>query len=230
MTARGVLYIAWGKALPYVERSLASLRRHHPELPVHLERLPDETDSRRGLAFKASMAARSPFESTLFLDADTIVLDRLDFGFDKAERFGLACAICECPWARRFAGVGSGDMVEYNTGVLFFARGARPVFDAWERLAPSVDSQTRWLDADGQMRGMEYNDQASFALAVEEAGISPYVLPQNWNFRPDWQRSLFAPIKIWHDYREVPEPLLAINRACAGGEQPVRYVEFARRS
>jgi hypothetical protein len=47
------------------------------------------------------MAAMTPFEETLFLDADTVPLGRLDFGFEQAQRFGLACCICEVPWARR---------------------------------------------------------------------------------------------------------------------------------
>ena len=118
------------------------------------------------------MFALSPFESPLFLDADTVVLDRLDFGFEKAERFGLACSICECPWARRFAGV-FGETAGYNTGVLFFATAARPVFDACKAGSATVDSQTLWIDAQGVGRGMRFNDQAAFA-AVERTGHAPF--------------------------------------------------------
>jgi hypothetical protein len=32
----------------------------------------------------------TPFEETLFLDNDTVVLGRLDYGFQKASQFGLA--------------------------------------------------------------------------------------------------------------------------------------------
>jgi hypothetical protein len=65
------------------------------------------------------MMELSPFEETLYLDADTVVLDRLDFGFEQAARFGVACCICECPWARRYRGLPNDDGVEYSTGVLF---------------------------------------------------------------------------------------------------------------
>ncbi len=44
---------------------------------------------------KATMFDLSPFDETLFLDLDTVVLGRLDFGFQKAQQFGLAIAICE---------------------------------------------------------------------------------------------------------------------------------------
>src|SRR5262249_10934835 len=76
----------------------------------------------------------SPFDETLFLDADTVVLDRLDFGFDQAQRFGLACSICECPWSRRYRGLPKDDGVEYNTGVLFFTRSVQALFSRWTRL------------------------------------------------------------------------------------------------
>ncbi|MEJ0070814.1 MAG: hypothetical protein WDO24_21130 [Pseudomonadota bacterium] len=40
------------------------------------------------------MFEHSPFETTVYLDADTVVLGRLDYGFEMAERFGLACCHC----------------------------------------------------------------------------------------------------------------------------------------
>ena len=118
MVKRGVLYVVWGEydggAL---ERSRQSLARVHPDMPVEVIELPAGST----LLDKARMMELSPFEETLFLDADTVVLDDLSYGFEQVRRFGLACSICECPWARRYTGL-SGDMVEYNTGVLLFYR------------------------------------------------------------------------------------------------------------
>jgi hypothetical protein len=51
---------------------------------------------------KSAMFDISPFGETLYLDCDAQVMDRLDFGFSQAGRFGLACCICECPRARRY--------------------------------------------------------------------------------------------------------------------------------
>ena len=62
---------------------------------------------------------------------------------------------------------------------------------------------------------MPVNDQAGFALAVERTGFLPFVLPMNWNFRPKWHKSFFGPIKIWHDYREVPSDIEDWNRVQA---------------
>lgn len=215
---RGVLYVYWGEKIrPELERSLKSLRRHHPELPVEEVKLPDGSN----LLNKAALLDYSPFDSTLFLDTDTVVLDRLDFGFSQAERHGLACCICECPWARRYGGL-HGDMVEYNTGVLFFTRAAQPVFDLWRDYAGSVDSSIRWIRK-GEVVLMPHNDQAGFAKAVADSGFNPYVLPMNWNLRPGWQRTFFGPIKIWHDRADVPLHLRFWNEDQTLEQSIIRY-------
>jgi hypothetical protein len=204
---RGVLYLVWGdRAEKVQQRSLASLREVHPELPFHCVRLPANTDPCAGLFEKARMLEISPFEETLFLDADTVVIDRLDFGFAQARRFGLACCICECPWTRRYTGMPKDDGVEYNTGVLFFTRGAAPVFDRWRALVSEIDSSIRYMVGDQGFR-MPHNDQAAFARAVQEWERLPFILPLNWNFRPEWHSRFFGPLKIWHDYNDPPPSL-----------------------
>ncbi len=215
---RGIVYLYWGeKVRAELERSIASVRRHHPELPIEQIRLPDDSS----LLDKATMLDRSPFESTLFLDTDTVVLDRLDFGFGQAERHGLACCICECPWARRYGGL-HGDMVEYNTGVIFFTQAARPVFDLWKRYGAEVDSSIRFYRGQNVVV-MPHNDQAGFAKAVAESGFNPSVLPMNWNLRPGWQRTYFGPVKIWHDHSEVPLKLRFWNEEQVLEQAIIRY-------
>lgn len=148
------------------------------------------------------MLQHTPFRETLFLDADTVVLDRLDYGFQQAQKFGLACCICESPWARRHP-ILDGDLIEYNTGVIFFNKRAKAVFDAWSNLARVVDSSLVLLQ-NGAVAKMPHSDQCSFAMALDQTGFSPFMLPLNWNFRPLWHLAFFGPIKIWHDYCDVP--------------------------
>jgi hypothetical protein len=213
--SRGVLYIVWpgeGPTQAMLDRSIASLKRVHPELPVHIANLPDGST----LLDKARMYDLSPFDQTLFLDADTVVLERLDYGFERAEQFGLACCICECPWARRYKGFGA-DAIEYNTGVLFFDREYEGhkgytvggVFDEWKS-HHDIDSSSQFMGADG-VKAQTVNDQAGFALAIEQTGFNPFVLPPNWNFRHRWQKTVFGPVKIWHDYDDVPEAVVRWN-------------------
>jgi len=221
---RGVLYIVWGgdeKIEGYIRRSMASVKQHHPELPIHVERLREG-----GKINKARMCDLTPFEQTLFLDNETVVLGRLDYGFEKGEKFGMACSINECPWARRYGDERlSGDMIEYNSGVLFFTDKARGVFGAWKQLFPTVDSSIIHHDDTVGMCIMPVADQGSFALAIEQTDFVPFVLPHNWNFRPLWHKSFFGPIKIWHSYKDVPAGLVEWNKNQSSANSVIRYFD-----
>jgi hypothetical protein len=222
---RGVLYLVWGSRLDaLLERSIASLRQFHPDLPVHVHRGLDSPNPWQGLLQKSAMAQISPYSQTLYLDADTVILGNLDYGFEMAAQHGLACTHCESPWARRHTGLASkGDLTEFNTGVLFFSQKSRPLFDAWEKLAPTLDSSTIFLLSNGQRDKQDHDDQASFAAAVHETGFVPFVLPLNWNFRPKFFRTFFGPLKIWHDYYDVP---LDIKKLCQNYQNPNSIIQF----
>jgi hypothetical protein len=210
MSSRGVIYIVWGSNMyAMLRRSWNSLRAFHPNLPIEV--FPVTADNWiKARIEKTRMAELSPFEETLYLDADTVVMGNLDYAFEKSRRFGLACCINECPWARRNTRAHAGDIIEYNTGVLFFTQAMRGLFSSWTRLANELDSALPWIDGD-TLKIMQFNDQCSFAAAVEETGISPFVLPLNWNFRPQFYKSFFGPIKVWHAYDDVPPDFYKLN-------------------
>jgi hypothetical protein len=202
---RGVLYMVWGdKVKAPLARSIDSVKEIHPELPIEIVEF-----SGGGHANKSKMLDCTPFRQTLFLDVDTVVLGRLDYGFERAERAGLACCINENPWAARYRAL-EGDMVEYNTGVLFFTAAARPVFEGWAALRAEIDTTLTYLK-DGEVHQTDNNDQGYFAAAVDRTGTVPFVLPLNWNFRPRWHRAFFGPVKVWHDYAEVWPKLKQLN-------------------
>lgn len=207
---RGVLYITFDgdpRVYPALERSIGSLKQYHPDLEIS-----EQVFQPGSLLDKAKMMDLSPFDTTLFLDADTVVLGPLDHVFEKAEQHGLAMTLCECPWARRFAGLKDRrDLQEWNTGVMAFTRKAAPVFEAWKRIAPELDSSLQFMADGGETRIMPCNDQASFSLAIEETGFVPWTLPPNYNFRPIWQHTAFGQIVIYHDYSDVPEAILKWN-------------------
>lgn len=220
---RGALYIVWGDAIENtLQRSIASLRVHHPDIPIRVVRL---DDNNTGLQQKCQMGSLTFFDTTLYLDADTIVLGNLDFAFEKAEQFGLACCICEAPWLRRYD-VNEGDRIEYNTGVLFFTSRAAAVFNHWEQERISLPAASTWMTIDNKVRGLLFDDQAGFARAIAATQFNPFILPINYNLRPTFHRSLFLPLKIWHDYNEVPDALLKMNAACERNERAVTYVSF----
>jgi hypothetical protein len=221
---RGVLYIVWGdKIEPQLKRSKESLRRFYPDMPIHVVR--GQNLPQRSLQQKTAMGSLTPFESTLFLDADTVVMGNLNYAFERAEEYGLACALCECPWARRY-GPAEGDNLEYNTGVIFFTAKAQPVFDAWRQLAPACPATSVWQTTDGSLRGLDFEDQASFARAVRASGWNPFILPLNYNFRPLFYSHVFAPLKIWHSPADVPAHVAEITAAVESGQRPVSYIKI----
>jgi len=214
MSRRGALFVVWEPAKPrtdgwsikpFLERAITSFQAHNPGLPHHVATLaPGST-----LHDKATMFEHTPFDSTVFLDADTVTLGRLDYGFEMAERFGLACCHNVSPWLSRYFEI-TGDWIEYNTGVLFFTPPARPIFDTWRTTAPHLDSRARFV-RDGIALVSPRDDQLSFSLAVRQSDRPPFVLPINWNFAPPFHHTFFGPLKVWHSYAEVPQTILDLN-------------------
>lgn len=197
MEKRGVVYLLWGDAArKRAERSIESVGFHHPDLPVCLLDAPKDAT----LFDKSTINDLTPFEETLYLDADTTVMGNLDYAFEKAAKFGMALRICEVPWARRWDAI-EGDLIEYNTGVIFWTKKATPVFEAWKR---SIGGERVFYDPFDRMLPGYVNDQPGFALAMHDSGFNPFVLPRNWNLRPTTDREFWGPIKIWHDWRDPP--------------------------
>jgi hypothetical protein len=221
--SRGIVTIVWGdKGKLPLDRLLQSTKRHHPDLPHEIVEVETAASGPFALQEKAKMLDVSPFDETLYLDADTVVMGRLDFGFQKAAAHGLALSICENPWARRYWKIFSGDEIEYNTGVIFFTREAKFLFDAWKECASQLDASVLYTQG-AEVKIMPSNDQGTFAAALEKTGVNPYVLPCNWNFRPQWQKSFFGPIKIWHHYSNPPDYLDSVTAFYAQKEHVIQY-------
>ncbi len=212
---RGVLYITWkGERDPSeaLDRSIASLKQWHPELPHRVIEMPAGSN----LLCKSQMYDLSPFSETLFLDADTQVMGDLDYGFSKAQQFGIACCINLNPWQRRYHNLIhlSPDAVEYSSGVVFFDKDyprTGGVFGQWNCNSGSLDSECLYLGTTGETLSQPHNDQALFTLAMEQTGFNPFVLPLNWNLYPKWQPQFWGPIKILHGYDPAPPQLVAWN-------------------
>jgi hypothetical protein len=206
------------------------VKRFHPEWGVHVQELGAEFEALaglegyRGLLEKAKMNDYSPFEETLYLDADTTVMAPLEYGFEQAERFGLACTQCVCPWARRYHKIPQrADTVEYSTGVMFWVKSRmQGLFEEWKRATGALDSEILFYQ-EGQVKRAPYGDQGIFSAVVERAGFNPFVLPPNWNFVPQRQDWFFGPLKVWHDYGEPPQAFWDLNEKYAKGEMLIDY-------
>lgn len=189
---RGVLYVYWGDKLDQELRrsiqSVAKLGYDHTVVKLqHDAQLGD----------KSSMFSRTPYDLTLYLDTDTVMFQNVDFGFRMAEQHGIAAAIAPACFARRVVD-GLTDEVEYNTGVLFFARTQEVsrVFDRWQHFAPAYPGA----------------DQSSFTQALYEQGFNVSVLPQNFNYRAGLApRRIYGPLKIWHSRAPIPDNIQSWN-------------------
>ncbi len=221
--SRGILSIYWGdEAKLPIKRLCNSVKKFCPDLRHELIKIDAVSGDPKSLNQKARMLELSPFEETLFLDIDTVVLGNLDFGFEKARKYGLALSICEAPWARRYPKLFSGDQIEYNTGVIFFTKKAESVFNEWKRIAHIVDSSIVGVNENG-IYTMPSNDQGSFAQAIENIDFNPFILPLNWNFRPIWHKSFWGPLKIWHDYSDPPLVISELNKYYENKDSIIQY-------
>lgn len=188
----GVLYVYWGNG-PEVDlqKSLHSVKKLGYD--YHIVKL----EGQRHYGDKARMYELSPFETTLFLDTDTILLDNINYGFEKANRHGLALSIAPACYARRFI-KNCGDWIEYNSGVIFFRKSDRveEVFEKWIKHAHRYPT----------------SDQSSLTIALEDTHFNPFVLPQNYNFRSHLKvNPIFGPIKIWHSKDSLPKNIVEWN-------------------
>jgi hypothetical protein len=165
----------------------------------------------------------SPFDETLFLDADTTVMGKLDYGFAKAQQHGIACCINANPWQRRYYKIEQHpDEVEYSSGVIFFDknfgevdnryghRAVSKVFGLWDSL-DGTDTTCSYFHASDGVKHAPVNDQALFTLAMQRLGFNPFVLPLNWNLYPRWQKHWWGEIKVLHGYDDIPESVMRWN-------------------
>lgn len=182
----GVIYVATGAGYrDLAEQSARSLRDHEPELAVDL--YTDATDEvERGLfdrvhliadphdRSKLDCMAASRFERTLFLDCDTLVVNRLGDLWEVLDRFDLALAHD----VRR-------DTALIQAGVTQDTPYAFPQFNSGVMLFRRSEAMTAFL-ADWRARYVAaglYRDQPVLKDLLWESDLRFYVLPPEFNLR-----------------------------------------------
>jgi len=203
MRLDGIVYLAWGeKDIQFAEESSASVKAlgyntclvtpdaySSKEFNLIIRK---DLDISSGLARKALMYDVAPFDTNLFLDNDTLAFDDLEFGFRQADRWHICVCIAPSPclsysWRIHAKEEGmSLDYIQYNSGVVFFKKSneAQKVFDRWKSMV--IETEAKW-------------DQHLFSYAFHREQFNPFVLPVNWNYRP--QKGIVpvnGPIRILH--------------------------------
>jgi hypothetical protein len=224
MTARAprrVVYVATGERhLREAVDSIASLRRHEPNLPVtmfvdpagrrilsnwgltatsddapveilHLAE-PTYSWTDKPLALAGDGAVD---EEVLFLDSDTRICGPIGEIFDLLEAFDLAAAHAPVRLDRRqppsLADRVPATFAELNTGVI-----------AFRRTAAVLKLLDRWrrlhLDVLRSIERGTVGDQSTFRVALYESGLRFAVLPPEYNCRFTFPTYVHGPVRILH--------------------------------
>ena len=176
MAKRGIIFFVWGNyKKDLLKRAISSVTRFNYKYEIIRD-----ASKYDGFRKRIDIFNKTPFYTTLLLDVDAEIRSDITFGFNMAEKYGLACSLA--PSTVLIDSV----LPQYNCGVLFFSAKAKETFDLWSKYM-KIDPESA------------KNDQPSFARAVYHT-INPYVLPKNWNYRPHlrFHGVLNGELKILH--------------------------------
>lgn len=198
----GVLYLAFG--YEYVVEavlSLLSLRYHHPDLPASLltnlaiaednpggifegveyfdEVITVDAENGENRHYKTSLVEYTPYERTLYLDADTYIENDITAGFAYVDaEFEMTVRPVEYPLGpdhhhfedleMNIRGLPLHEHSYYNTGVIFFDDSDETVefFRAWNETYREIAHPY---------------DAISFLQTTFETDVRIYPLNQTWN-------------------------------------------------
>lgn len=185
-----MLYVAYGQpAIDEARRSIESLKRYHPDWPVvvigekpiqgaKFVRAVDDNDKAPGRWVKIRLDQFSPFDDTLFLDADTRVYAKLDLGFDLLDAGWDMVMVPSIPQAEASLGhlcdkeryetlTELVDPLQVNTGVIWFRQTKRVglLFAEWRR----------------QWERYKDKDQGAFLRALEVRPVKLWLLGRPFN-------------------------------------------------
>jgi hypothetical protein len=203
---RGVIYMAWGEnAIRQAHYSMMSLwdferdmpvmvlgdekagrfyRRIHKVQFVQIDTDPFDPDGRMGFKFMAGrikplMAKLSPWEQTLYVDADSQFARSPQPGFDLLDRWDMAIAchskgVGGTDWTNVLERdetaelLGSPHVLYHNSGMIFWRKSERieALFDAWHQ---------EWLIY------QHWDEQVALLRALMKSDVVYRNLPISWN-------------------------------------------------
>ena len=184
--SRGVVYIAYGLRAQQETAEAVRILKMHNDLSVAvigervtgLQHIPFASKDNIGRWAKVNLDRLSPFEQTLYLDADTRVHGDIGAGF---EILGDGWDVVICPstkqgtellWhideSERKATLGElREPVQLQGGAIFWQRNERTakLFEEWRR---------EWLRWQGQ-------DQGALVRALHRTPVRLWLLDNDWN-------------------------------------------------
>jgi len=216
-------------------QSLASLKRAMPDLPVTVfsqfplnsplvERVFRVQPTRDGFYDKTKLMQESPYDRTLFVDADILVVEPFSELFGLLDRFDCAATHEEyvnTDWFNRYprSDVPSS-FPEFNTGILLFKRSTQMdgVLKEWEAL------YAQFLE---EKPDQQINDQPFFRVALYNSDARVATLTREYNCKYRGQGYLNGPVKLLHghvDFQFDPRQLSQAARALNASNKPRVYI------
>lgn len=215
--------------------SAASLKRVMPELPITVfsqfpvqsslfDRVTQIESTEQGFYDKVRFMLESPYERTLFIDADTHVLTPVPELLSLLDRFDCAATHEEyvnTDWFNRYPRPDiPQSFPEFNTGVFLFRRSEamRRVLQHWADLYASY------------LKGKPedpINDQPFFRVAAYDGDIRIATLPREYNCKFRGQGYLNGSVKILHghvDFQLRTELVSKAARALNASVRPRVYI------
>lgn len=220
---RGILLVSCGDTIAFANLCVGSIKRVS-SLPVHLH----TDDTKPGIqsrTVKLRMDSISPFDQTLFLDADTLVMADPTPLFDLLQHAPLWMAmdvgprtvteVLDHPYFKRNCSTDALVALQrlqhrnphaphFNSGVVLFDRSTGSFFEAWCRAWASLPP--------GQ-------DQVALMLTSAQTGTRPSLLSSRWNFQHSFSKSEADLVACRPDVRILH---------LAGKQKPELYQRAAR--
>jgi len=223
----------------YVEllrTSAASLKRAMPDLPITVfSQFPIEDRSlfdqiisvqptEDGFYDKARLIRQSPYDRTLFVDADIYVTGPFPELFPLLDHFDFAATheeYLDTDWHQRYPRPDvPASFPEFNTGIFLFKKSAAMdrVFDEWSAL------YRQFLQ---EKPGQQTNDQPFFRVAAYYSDARIATLTREYNCKFRGQGYLKGPVKFLHghvNFRFDPSQLVQAQAVLNSSDRPRVYI------
>ena len=215
-------------------QSVASLKRVMPDLPVTVlsqfpmsslvEQVVRVQPTRDGFYDKTKLMQKSPYDRTLFIDADIFVVEPFPELFGLLDRFDCAATHEEYVNTDWFNHYPRNDIPssfpEFNTGILLFKRSPQMdvVLKEWEALYAQ-----HLMEKPDQ----PINDQPFFRVALYHSEARVATLTREYNCKFRGQGYLNGPVKILHghvDFQFDSRQLSQATRALNASQRPRVYI------
>ncbi len=235
--SNGAIYIVTQdpRYVAMLRTSAERLKKLMPQLPITVfsefpvegpwfEKVVRVESSGDGLYDKTRLMGESPYERTIFVDADIYVAQAFPELFSLLDRFDCAATheeYADTDWFHRYPRPDiPASFPEFNTGIFLFKRSDRmdSLFAQWRTL---YEAYLR------EYPNLPVNDQPFFRAAVYHHDARIATLTREYNCKFRGQGYLTGPVKVLHGHVDLKLDVDQISKAIAvlnASERPRVYI------